>query len=166
MNSSYNKWNPPPVPPTNNKSINVSAAEITSFAASTPSNPYKQGLPIQFVNQFGSSNDVIHIDYNETPFTYLNISNVAEDGTSVDPSEFILVTVEHVPLGTVFIINGPTSWVADKGILAIIDRDSSGNLLPNAILEVDPRGEDGSLTAYVNIMVARDETGFVARAMS
>ena len=163
----YNQLNPPPPPPANSISINVASAEISTLVASTPSHAHIMGLPIQYVTISSFLNfslitqEEISIDFSLEPFTYLNFSNV-----TTDPSPKITVRLKHVPIGTFFIVNGPVSWETSKGQLILEDTDSSGNPLPNAILEIEPRGTPETPTNYTNFLVGRDESGFVARAMT
>lgn len=165
--TSYNQWKPPPPPIFPGLSEQVDTAQISQIAGATPSNPYLTGLPVQFltipyddtrVTNFESE---IYIDFNKTPFTYLNFSNLTD--TDSDPFN---VYISNVPIGTIFIINGPTAWSAANGNLILQDTDSAGNPLPNATLSIDPRGTIAVPTAYVNILVCRDDSGLVARAMS
>ena len=162
----YSKWNPPPPPPLTQPSVNVSAAEITTIAGTTPSHAFIEGLPVQYYAAIGFLNFSLltaftaRINFATQPFTYLNISNV-----TTDPSPFIKVELEFVPVGTIFMVNGPTSWEGTTGILVLLDKDENGDPLPNEVLEIEPRGTPGSPSNYVNIMVGRDENGLVARAM-
>lgn len=163
----YGKFNPPPPPVYPAGSIMASSVETQHIQSTTPSNPYISGLPVQFLSIPEDSDRTtniqpeISIDFEKTPFTYLNFSNI-----TADSSEQFTVFISNVPLGTVFILNGPTSWTAASGILTLTDTDSSGVALPNASLTIDARGTVAIPTAFVNIIVVRNSTGLLGRAMS
>lgn len=162
-----NKFNPPPPPPLIPRSENISAAEIDKQIASTPSHAYLQGIPVQYVslNNFYTRTplilDDITIDFSVESFTYLNFSN-----TTTDAASKIIVRLKHVPIGTFFMVNGPTSWISYSGQLILEDKDNSGNNLTNSILDIPARGVEGSPSNYVNILVGRDSTGLVAKALT
>jgi hypothetical protein len=163
----FSKLNPPPPPPLTSKTLNVSSAEISNLIAPTPSHAFIKGLPVQYYAAQGFLNFSLleqftaSIDFGIQPFTYLNFSN-----TTTIPSPYIVVKLKNLPEGTIFMVNGPTSWEGTTGILTLEDRDENGNFLPNYILEINPRGTSGSPSSYVNILVGRDSNGLMARAMN
>lgn len=166
---SYNQYNPPPPPLYPGKSIHASAVETNTLnVVDNPSKPYLSGLPVQFVtipeNAARSSNTTteIYIDFAVDPFTYLNFSNIND--TELSP-EFT-VFLSHVPIGTIFVTNGPVEWETTAGNIVLLDTDSSGGTLPNATLEINERGTVDTPTDYVNILVVRDSTGLVAKSMN
>lgn len=91
-------------------SANISSAKINERKECTPSFAYNKGLPLEYysINEFSHS---FFIDFANTPFTYLNIggtfnistTNINDINSSVDTNVFI----SNVPIGTMFIINGP-----------------------------------------------------------
>ena len=165
--STYNKYNPPPPPVYTAASGQFMSGNIQNIKSVVPSNPYLTGLPVQFLtipensNRTTNTQSIIYIDFNFTPFTYLNFSNLTDD-----PSDFFTVYISNVPIGTIFIVNGPTSWKTDSGILTLTDTDSFGGVLPNASLTINARGTITSPTVYINMMVIRATSGFVAKAFN
>lgn len=165
--TSYNQFKPPPPAMFPGLSQQVDSAQISQIVGATPSNPYLTGLPVQFLtipfddDRTTNLESEIDIDFSITPFTYLNFSNLTED----DSDQFT-VYLSNVPIGTIFILNGPTGWTGANGELVLRDTDSAGNPLPNATLSIEPRGTIATPSAYVNILVCRDDSGLVARAMS
>ena len=162
-----NQLNPPPTPPANGESLNVASAEISRIFASTPSHAYILGIPVQYITVTSFLNfslltqENIYIDYSNEPFTYLNFSNA-----TTDPSPVINVYIKNVPLGTLFMANGPVSWEGTKGKLILQDTDPFGNPLPNSELIIEPRGTVDLPTNYTNYFIGRDESGLVARALT
>lgn len=165
----YDKFNPPPPPVYTAKSVHAQAFETkTVKSVNNPSKPYLSGLPIQFLTipedakRTTNITSEIFINFSENPFTYLNFSNINDDELSPEFNVFL----SNVPIGTVFVINGPVQWDTNPGNLILLDTDSNGGTLPNATLEVNERGTITIPTVYVNIMVVRDSTGLVARSMN
>ena len=151
----------PPPPPPIQSSGKVQSLELSNTKSIIPYNPYIFGLPIQY------SNDLVYnkfrvpsvpklilnefeIDYDIHPFTYLNFSNLTND-----PSPQLILKLYNVPIGSIFIINGPVSWILGQGIIQLEDNLS----LPNAAIDIPNR------TTYKNIMIMRNSTGLVGSPM-
>jgi hypothetical protein len=164
---SFSRWNPPPPTVSTSSSEQISHAEISQIIGANPSNPYLEGLPILYrtipfdPSIIAINNRTVKINFNETPFTYLNISDITNSS-----SESIFVELKNVPIGTIFIVNGPSSFEGAAVCQLILkDLDSDGNPLLNDILDIQAKGTIEEPTEYVNIIVCRIDTGLVGRAM-
>ena len=151
--SEYGKFNPPPpggfVP---NNSLEVGFAFINRMVAPTPSNPYLLGLPPASVENTDSTTDPSYtIDFSKTPFTYLNASFLTTEPGSTD----LKIALKNVPIGTMFLINGPPSYTPGKvGFLQLLDVTPVSQL---SILDQ---------TVTRNQLVIRNSTGLVSAKMN
>lgn len=153
---SYSKYNPPPqglfLP---SSSAEVSAAYINRKVSPTPYFPYIEGIPpgtISLQNS-GVEEYTFVIDFTETPFTYLNASNV----TNV-PSPTLTFYLKKVPIGAMFIINGPTSFQLGASGRIILQENPPYN--STYALTILPQ------TVAKNQLIIRNSKGLVGKALN
>ena len=150
----YNKWNPPPqglfLPSVTG---NFTAAFGNRIVTCTPSFAYQSGLP-PGVNVTTTSGEVydFDIDFTDTPFTYLNASNIT---TEACPN--LTFNLYNVPLGAMFVINGPNSYQPGASGNIVLHKDG-GTTSSLAII-------DQISSAVKNQLVIRNSTGLVAKAL-
>jgi hypothetical protein len=153
--SSFNKYNIPPPGGFLHASVKLDVAYINRLASIIPRESYIQGLPPSTLEVSPAFN----LNYVENPFTYINISDIGNQ-----PSHKITINLYNLPLGSLFIINGPCEWDSTPGILSLKDLQPDGSIFPNNEIEVLPTNV-GLITAR-NQVIVRDSTGIVARAMN
>lgn len=152
---SYSKYNPPPqgifLP---SSSAEVSAAYINRKISCTPYFPYLEGIPPGTISIQNDGTEVytFEIDFTQTPFTYLNASNVTTD---LCPN--ITFRIKNVPIGSMFVINGPKQYQAG----------ATGRII---LIEIFPYNASQSLPIYdqttvKNQLVVRNSKGLVAKAL-
>lgn len=152
---SYSKYNPPPqglfLP---SSSAEISAAYINRKVSPTPYFPYLDGIPPGTVSIQNNGIELytFNIDFTETPFTYLNASNV-----TTEPSPSLTFILSNVPVGAMFIINGPTSYkIGATGQLILKEPPPFKVTYSLAILDQ---------TVAKNQLVIRNSVGLVAKAL-
>lgn len=150
------KYNPPPqglfLP---SSSAEVSAAYINRKISPTPYFPYLEGIPPGTISIQNDGIEVytFNINFTETPFTYLNASNV-----TTEPSPSITFIISNVPIGTMFIINGPTSYKSGATGLLILQENPPYNASYSLTIL------DQSIAK--NQLVIRNSKGLVAKALN
>ncbi len=153
----YDKWTPPPqglfLP---SVSGDFTAATVNRLVTCTPSFPYQLGLPpganIASNQQFRIEQFNYDIDFTKTPFTYLNASNV-----TTEPCPNIIFNLYNVPIGAMFVINGPTSYkLGSTGTLRL--HLSDGTTSDLGII-------DQTSSTIKNQLVVRNSSGLVAKAL-
>jgi hypothetical protein len=153
---SYSKYNPPPqglfLP---SSSAEVFAAYINRKISPTPYFPYIEGIPPGTVSiqNNGVEEYTFVIDFTETPFTYLNASNV----TNV-PSPSLNFFIKKVPIGAMFMINGPSSY--QTGATGRIVLQENPPYKVGYALDILPQ------TIAKNQLVIRNSQGLVAKALN
>ena len=151
---SYNKWNPAPqglfLPSVTG---NFTAAFGNRIVTCTPSFAYELGLP-PGVNVSTTTNEVYNfdIDFTNTPFTYLNASNIT---TEACPN--ITFNLYNVPLGAMFVINGPNSYQSGASGSLVLHKNDGSTTTLNII--------DQTSSAVKNQLVIRNSTELVAKAL-
>jgi len=151
---SYNKWNPPPqgifLPSITG---DFAAAFGNRIVSCTPSFAYELGVPpgANDLTNLGELYD-FDINFTQTPFTYLNASNIT---TEACPN--ITFNLYNVPLGAMFVINGPKSYQPGAIGLLVLHRNNGST----STLEII----DQTSSAVKNQLVIRNANHLVAKAL-
>lgn len=162
MSNNWNKFNPPPNADTGNTNVK-DVSEIILLQAPAPSLPFLGGEPVVLIDQntapFPTTIDII---FSERPFTYLNMGSPEDI-----PLEPLTINLFTVPVGTIFIVNGPREWVGGvEGKIVLQDKGSDGLPLPDSELFIPARGTELAPTIYQSIIIARASKGLYGKAMN
>lgn len=146
-----NKWNFTPPGSIPYPAEAYTSAFLGKQKATTPSLAYLEGVPLGS-NSIGNGEEyTFTIDFKTTPFTYLNCSNV-----TTDPAPDMRINIKNIPLGAMFIINGPTSYQPGKRGYIVYEPTPFFNNL----LEIYPQN------IVKNQLIVRNTAGFVGKNLN
>lgn len=151
------KYNPPPPGPTMDESKKYNNLKLEIIKGGVPSFPYLNGLPVQYITISKEINNSIItpiiINFQETPFTYLNFTNV--EGSN---SPEFTVILQNFPIGGSFIVNTPNSWESNSGKIELDD-----NTLPNYSITIGAKDQNDQKTrdTQANVIIYRNDSGLV-----